>query len=228
MAALSQAAADPRADLHAVKSVDKFVAYVGDTITYSIAISNSGTLSAGNVVITDPTAAGTLLVPGSLMVSVPYTSLPNGAISLSNPVPPGQTVTLSFRLLVETVPNPNPIRNVAAVDYTYRPDPQGPEVVAVRTVSNSAVTTVFRNNYSQQISDLIESVALEEAALAAIMNAEGAKIQRLSATPGVTTETLLCLNKSVADMADTIALLQSILKQKLSAVECQISGTCGD
>ncbi|MEG0721305.1 MAG: hypothetical protein RR446_06120, partial [Lachnospiraceae bacterium] len=69
-----------------------------------------------------------------------------------------------------------------------------------------------------------ESVALEEAALGAIANAEGAKIQKFIQMPGVTPDMLLCLNKSVSDMTDTIALLESILIQKLNTVDCQING----
>ncbi|MEG2719391.1 MAG: hypothetical protein RSA55_07630, partial [Clostridia bacterium] len=80
------------------------------------------------------------------------------------------------------------------------------------------------NNYRQQISDLIQSVALEETALGAIANAEGAKIQRMTAMPNVTPAQLLCLNKSVTDMTNAMSLLESILMQKLNAVDCQIDG----
>ncbi|MEG0935473.1 MAG: hypothetical protein RSJ41_07765, partial [Clostridia bacterium] len=96
--------------------------------------------------------------------------------------------------------------------------------VTATSDSNRASTTVFANNYRQQISDLINSVALEEAALGAIANAEGAKIQRMVATPGVTPAQLLCLNKSVTDMVSAMSLLESILLMKLNTVDCQIDG----
>ncbi|MEG2081589.1 MAG: hypothetical protein RRZ68_08575, partial [Oscillospiraceae bacterium] len=72
--------------------------------------------------------------------------------------------------------------------------------------------------------DLINSVALQEAALGAIANAEGAKIQKMVAMPNVTPQQLLCLNKSVTDMTNAISLLESILLMKLDTVSCQIEG----
>lgn len=214
--------------LKITKSVDKPIAYIGDTITYQISVQNTGTLPADNVVITDPIPVGTALVPGSMTVSVPFTTLPGGEISLNSSIAPNQIVAISFKVLVTAIPNPNPIVNVADVAYSYTIPPivpgEPPTIVTAVVASNAVTTIVFRNNLGQQITDLIASVALEQAALAAIANAEGAKIQRIAAMPGVTPEQLLCLNKSVADMMDSMALLESVLRQKLAVVACQIDG----
>ncbi|MEG1888767.1 MAG: hypothetical protein RRZ33_08695 [Lachnospiraceae bacterium] len=210
------------AKVDVVKSTDKKIAYVGDTITYNLVVSNSGNVSADNVVIKDLIPNGTILVPGSLIVSEPYTGSPLTAITLSNAVTPGQTVTLTFKVQVTAIPLPNPIVNMAEAAYSYLVSPG--YSVKKNTKSNSVTTVVFTNNYSQQISDLIESVALEEAALGNIANAEGAKIQRMIGMKGVTPQELLCLNKSVTEMTNSMALLESILMQKLSTVDCQING----
>ncbi|MEG7531207.1 MAG: DUF11 domain-containing protein, partial [Hungatella sp.] len=212
------------AHLNIVKTTDKTIAYIGDVITYNLAITNTGNVSADNVVITDPIPAGTVLVPGSLAVSVPYTGSPATAITLNNAMAAGQTVTITFQVKVTAIPLPNPIVNVADVAYAYTVNPGVVNGVTADSKSNSTTTTVFTNNYRQQISDLINSVALEEAALGAIANAEGAKIQRMVAMPGVTPSQLLCLNKSVTDMTNSMALLESILMQKLNTVDCQIDG----
>lgn len=190
-------------------------------------MTNTGNVPANNVVLTDPIPAGAQLVPGSLVVSVPYTGSPATGIQLTNPVAPGQTVTATFQIKITDIPNPNPIVNTAAAAFTYTVDPANPDGASGTAASNSFTTVVFRNNFGQQISDLIESVALEEAALAAIAQAEGAKIQKLVSMSGVTSQELLCLNKSVTDMMESIATLEAILRQKLNITDCQINGTGG-
>ncbi|MEG2014065.1 MAG: hypothetical protein RR063_12855, partial [Anaerovoracaceae bacterium] len=183
------------AKLNLVKTSDKSIAYIDDVITYNIAVTNTGNVAADNVVVTDLVPNGTVLVPGSLAVSVPYTGGPASSISLTNSIPAGQTVTITFQVKVTAIPNPNPIVNVAHTAFTYTVNPNNPGGVTGAGDSNAVSTIVFTNNYRQQISDLINSVALEEAALGAIANAEGAKIQRFVAMPNVTPAQLLCLNK---------------------------------
>ena len=67
------------------------------------------------------------------------------------------------------------------------------------------------------ITDLIQSVALEETALSHILNAEGEKIQKMVALPDVTPEVLLATNKSVESMVNAVSRLEMILQSKLSS-----------
>ncbi len=206
------------------KSADKPISYIGDTITYQIAVQNTGNVPADNVVLTDLLPTGVSYVAGTLIVSVPYSGTLAAGVALAGPIAPGQTVTLSFQAKVDAMPNPNPILNKVSASYAYTVDPAAPDAVTATATSPAASTLVFRYNFSQQISDLIESVALEQAALAAIAQAEGAKIQAMVAMSGVTAQELLCLNKSVADMMDSLSILEAVLRQKLSIVGCQIDG----
>ena len=68
---------------------------------------------------------------------------------------------------------------------------------------------------SQAITDIIQSVALEQAALSHILNAEGEKLQRVLAYETIAAETILQTNKSVESMVDSVAQLETVLKQKL-------------
>lgn len=67
----------------------------------------------------------------------------------------------------------------------------------------------------QAISDLIESVALQETGLSHIINAEGEKIQAFLAIPNVTPAQLLAVNESVQDTIKAITRLEIILQNKL-------------
>lgn len=67
----------------------------------------------------------------------------------------------------------------------------------------------------QSISDLIESVALQETGLSHILNAEGEKIQAIVALPEVTPEQLLAVNASVQSTVNAVSRLEMILHSKL-------------
>ena len=60
---------------------------------------------------------------------------------------------------------------------------------------------------SQAITDIIQSVAMQQAALAHILNAEGEKLQRVLAYETIAAETILQTNKSVESMVDSVAQL---------------------
>lgn len=75
----------------------------------------------------------------------------------------------------------------------------------------------------QAITDLIESIALEETALSHILNAEGEKLQAFIALEGVTAVELLEVNKSVECMVKAITQLDMVLKSKLDVVACDLN-----
>ncbi|GMQ62825.1 DUF6923 family protein [Vallitalea maricola] len=103
-----------------VKSVDITSAVLGDTLTYTIVITNnSTTTSTTNVVFTDPIPNGTTYVPGSATVNgfpavgTPATGITIGALA------PGASATVQFQVDISdtTLPYPNPIPNTATVTY---------------------------------------------------------------------------------------------------------------
>lgn len=69
--------------------------------------------------------------------------------------------------------------------------------------------------YKQAVIDLIESIALEEAALAHILNAEGEKLQRVIFSQDVDICMLLETNKSVESMVGQVTELEEKLEEKL-------------
>lgn len=78
------------------------------------------------------------------------------------------------------------------------------------------VITASTTTRDQAVTDLIQSIALEETALSHILNAEGEKIQKVIAYQDVTPELLLATNKSVESMVNAVARLEMILQSKLT------------
>lgn len=79
---------------------------------------------------------------------------------------------------------------------------------------------------SQAITDLIASIALQQAALSHILNAEGEKVQKILSFDQITPETVLQTNKSVESMVNSISNLEVILNDKIALFEgCICDGT---
>ncbi|MEM1484855.1 hypothetical protein V6615_08220 [Oscillospiraceae bacterium PP1C4] len=77
------------------------------------------------------------------------------------------------------------------------------------------VITPSTTTRSQAITDIIQSVALEQTALSHILNAEGEKIQAVVAM-SATTDQMLAVNSSVKSMVNTVAQLEMVLQSKLA------------
>lgn len=89
-----------------------------------------------------------------------------------------------------------------------------------QTVSKTITVVVCKTNPRQQsINDLFESVALEQTALSHILNAEGEKIQKASAL-SLSEDELLRINRSVKDMVNAVATLETVLHDKLDLFSC--------
>ncbi|MEG0873189.1 MAG: hypothetical protein RSE00_04455 [Clostridia bacterium] len=84
------------------------------------------------------------------------------------------------------------------------------------------IITPSTTTRDQAITDIIESVALEETALSHILNAEGEKLQAVIAMPSVTADELLTVNSSVQKMVNSITRLESILQAKIDLFSCEI------
>lgn len=83
------------------------------------------------------------------------------------------------------------------------------------STTSSSTTTANPSLRRQAITDLFESVALQQTALSHILNAEGEKLQRIFAFDNITPETVLAANHSVESTVNAIAGLESVLEMKL-------------
>lgn len=196
------------ADIGVVKTASPNPVDPGNTLTYTIAVTNGGPDSAPNVILAD-TIPAELIDPmysldGGQFLPWP-TTLNVGTIA------PGNSRTVIIKgTVADTVAGT--ITNTAAVKSdAFDPHPDNNTSTAVTDVETE--TCVAR---CQVISDLIESVALQEAALAHILNAEGEKLQRIIADADASLAQLLQANRSIQSMLSAVALLENVLIGKLS------------
>ena len=77
------------------------------------------------------------------------------------------------------------------------------------------IITASATTRTQAITDLIQSVALEETALSHILNAEGEKLQKIFAIEDVSAENILAANKSVEYMVNSVSNLEMVLRDKI-------------
>jgi uncharacterized repeat protein (TIGR01451 family) len=131
-------------NITAVKTANTTSATVGDTVLYSIVVSNTGNL-AGDVIVTDTIPAGTSFVTNSAQVdgmpqpgADPITGINAGSIA------PGTSKTVSFSVLIETLPSPQTISNIATATYTFTP-PDG-RIITRSVVSNTVTFPVSSPN----------------------------------------------------------------------------------
>jgi len=85
---------------------------------------------------------------------------------------------------------------------------------------------------SQSLTNLLESIALEETALAAFVNAEAEKIQAVAAQmacKGMDNDEVICFQKSVTSVLQTAIKMQMLLQFKLENVlEAKLKLECED
>ncbi|MEW4282301.1 DUF7507 domain-containing protein [Priestia koreensis] len=206
--------------LTASKEVSSGVATIGDNLTYTVTLTNTGTVPVTTITLTDVAPNGTTFVPGSVIVN--GTPTPgNPALGLSvPPINPGGTATVQFQVNVVSVPVPNPTENTATIRYLFAPNPQEPPI-EVTTETNVAVTLIQPYTRDQVINLLLASIGTEELSLAHILNAEGEKIQAAVAAYNngqITIADLLTTNDSVNNLLTDVANTEIVLHNKLANV----------
>ncbi|MGG1518595.1 hypothetical protein ABE504_24460 [Paenibacillus oryzisoli] len=159
-----------QAVMTAVKSANTTSATVGDTVVYTVVVSNTGTIQ-GDAIVTDTIPAGTSFVINSALVNGvpqpgadPVTGINAGTIAT------GASATVAFSVLIETLPNPQTIRNTATATYSFIP-PDGrvitrsvqsntvsfpvssPNVSVVKSTSTTALTVGDIITYTSQITN---------------------------------------------------------------------------
>ncbi|MEG2506504.1 MAG: hypothetical protein RSA93_02445, partial [Longicatena sp.] len=96
------------------KTVDKEYADKGDILTYTVTIDNPNDVALNNVLMSDPTPAGTTYI-GNLLVSAPYSGTsPATGISITT-INPMSSVTISWQVQVNANMQVAQVNNSASI-----------------------------------------------------------------------------------------------------------------
>lgn len=124
-----------------IKTSNVIGAVVGDTISYTLKVVNSGEVTAENMVVKDPLTAG-LVYDNNLKVNgIPTAGNITTGISIGN-VAAGQMVLITFNAKVTSVPQDKELENQGSASYVYRKDPAAAPIDAV-ALSNINKVTVY-------------------------------------------------------------------------------------
>lgn len=202
------AAVGPIADVGVVKAASPNPVAPGEVLTYTIAVTNGGPDSAANVTLTDAVPSE-VLNPEFNVNGGPFQMWP-GFVNLGA-LASGDSVTVIIRGTVSQSASVSISNTAFVTSDAADPNPGNNTSTAV-----VEVTPVECDARCQAITDLIESAALQEAAIAHILNAEGEKLQRIIVHPETTPVLLLEANQSVQSVIDAAAAFDSIIVGKLS------------
>ncbi|MEG0798978.1 MAG: hypothetical protein RSG51_00925 [Bacilli bacterium] len=209
--------------LNLIKTVNETASFIGSTLIYNILVKNDGNTPLNGVTITDIVPSGTTYIPYSLVVTDSYTGDITSSIILTNSLMPNTQVNIKFSVKVVSIPNPNPVENKAISNYKYTLNPSRPNDSDGLATSNIVKTLIFRNNYTNEINDIIYSISQAQKALASIADSEGKKLQKIISLSNISKEELLCINKSIKETLESINNLETIFIQKLNVLAPQIN-----
>lgn len=122
--------------LTVVKDVDRTVVFIGETMTFTVNITNTGLVTANGAVVTDALPAGSQFVDGSVTIGAdafpdldPLSGIPIGNVA------PNATIAVSYQVLQISVPPDNLAINQASVAFSFI-QASGLEPVAGEVESN--------------------------------------------------------------------------------------------
>lgn len=135
-------------NLDIAKSVNKKYAQVGETVTYQITLNNTGEITATNVIVIDTIPSSTTFRPNSMLVNgVPSPLVPQAPGVNLGTIGVNQVATISFDVIVNTLPNPNVAINTAGVGFTFTPNTIT-NPVSFFEPTNAVTTTIVSTSLS--------------------------------------------------------------------------------
>lgn len=195
------------ADLAVTKIAGAETAAPGDVLDYRITVTNLGPGTAENAAFTDNVPETFLDARISYDEGATFT--PWTGTETIGELAQNQSRTFIIRGVVSENAVLPLVNEVEVTASTPDPNPDN---------NQAAVTTEIRSPRAQALQDIIKATALQEAALARILDAEGEKLQRAVGLPGADIRQLAELNSSVRRTLNAVTRLQTVMLARLHSV----------
>jgi uncharacterized repeat protein (TIGR01451 family) len=141
-----------------VKKAEPLSVAVGETVKYTVTLSNTGINQLTNVRVQDILPDGFAALPGTVTINGVSSPTADPAAGFAAPdIPGGGVLTVTFEAVARYVPAVNPAPNTGRVTYSYSPVRGGiPDnftrdsnvaLVAVRTAADVSVTKTADKSY---------------------------------------------------------------------------------
>lgn len=136
------------ANILSLKQVDKSFSRIGDTLTYTVVLTNNGNSSAQNVIFTDTVPSITTFIANTFSINgVPQSGAdPSNGVNIGT-ITAGTTVTVSFQVTVTSLPTANPIVNFSSTSYQLVSPPEAETSISnpVSTQIKEAILSMTKN-----------------------------------------------------------------------------------
>lgn len=133
----------------AVKTADKEIVFIGDTLTYTVAITNSGNVDVTNVMFVDTIPNGATFIPNTFTINgvVQQGEDPNTGVDLGT-ISAGASVIVTYMVTVDFLPCPPALVNQATITFDFQLSLVSP--IQTRTItSNKLIIEVFPTSFKQ-------------------------------------------------------------------------------
>ncbi len=106
--------------LATTQSVDKTSTFVGDTLTYTVTVTNSGTADAVNLIFTDPLPFGTSFVTNTFTTNGVVIAVANPVNGVPVPIiKQNSSYTITYQVLVNQIPPSAKFITAATINFQY-------------------------------------------------------------------------------------------------------------
>lgn len=131
-------------DIEVVKCVDKLIASYREFLTYTIIITNSGSVDANNIILTDLLSDGLMFFKGTFTINGIYepNADPTNGVNIGD-IPIDGTIIITYLVRVQPLLAPAEQTNKATLEFQFQSSPSGPIIIG-NAESNEVV--IFAQN----------------------------------------------------------------------------------